>query len=327
MDSLQYRERDSAFIPAHTWPNTLIQLALERGQPEHKLLRNTGIFREDIGCHKYLTPEQVFQLMENVLSHLQGHELFFLLGRQWFPTQDNPFHTCNHLQQLLDVLNAQSDRYLPLIGMEIHYEPERVLIYWQDNFGAHKLLPLLVAMQAASLHSLSRWCADIHLPWTFYFSQARPMYIEQFQVHLGTNVIFSAPANAMAIDRVHLHQHWATQASTDNASNVSHAAQAPVPSFLQAVYVFLQSHLAQQPNLETCAAAFGMSSASFKRKLHKHHSSFQQQLDLVRKHLALRLLGHSDLTQEQVARQLHFYDAANLRRAFKRWTGQLPGKL
>jgi AraC-like DNA-binding protein len=82
-----------------------------------------------------------------------------------------------------------------------------------------------------------------------------------------------------------------------------------------------------QQYLDTTAAAFGMSSASFKRKLKKHQSHFQEQYDQVRKDLAVYWLNESGWSKEQVAKALHFCDVGNLRRAFKKWTGKLlPAK-
>ncbi|MNN98912.1 Helix-turn-helix domain protein [compost metagenome] len=67
-----------------------------------------------------------------------------------------------------------------------------------------------------------------------------------------------------------------------------------------------------------------MSPATLKRKLHKHETGFQQQVDLVRKHVALYLYQVKGLNNEEVAAYLSFNDAANFRRSFKRWTGSTP---
>ena len=328
-----YRERDSAFIDASRWPHTLIQLALGRGQAEHKLLRRTGIFCEDIGRKPLaLTPEQIFRLFDNAFHPPQGHELAFLLGREWFEAQLTEFNSCHNLQMLLDQLVAQCHTYSPLLGMHLRYENERLVIYWQDNFGAGPLLPLLVTMGACALHSLSRWRAGQNVAWTFYFAQPTPHYLEQYQVHLGERLVFAAPTNAVSIARSELHRPWqpiaevGASACSPNQESTGQESTDP-RGFLHEIYHYLHHNLAHQPNLEECAADFGMSSASLKRKLQKHHSSFQQQLDLVRTHLALHWLSEAGITQEQVAQRLDFYDAANLRRAFKKWTGQLPGAL
>ena len=67
-----------------------------------------------------------------------------------------------------------------------------------------------------------------------------------------------------------------------------------------------------------------MSPATLKRKLSKHHSGYQQQVDRVHKHVALYLYQIKGWSNEAVAEYLNFNDPANFRRSFKRWTGSTP---
>ncbi len=321
-----YRERDSAFIPAQSWPKTLIDLALARGQQEHKLLRNTGIFYEDIAQGNILlTPQQIFRLLDNATRQPQGYELVFLVARDLLTPYQANLSQANNLAELLDYFVTYAGTLSPLLSLHLHYEQDRLVIYWQDNFGADELTPFLLVMMASSMRNFTRWRSASSPTWTFYFKHAKPEYIEQYQVHLGEQLVFNARADAIAIARHELHSNWP---KIPTSMNIINPLTAENPrGFLHEVYYYLHSNLQDQPNLEQCAQDFGMSSATLKRKLQKHHSSFQQQYDLVRKHLALHWLSETSITQEEVARQLHFYDAANLRRAFKRWTGQGPGKL
>ena len=80
----------------------------------------------------------------------------------------------------------------------------------------------------------------------------------------------------------------------------------------------------QPPSLEQAAQSFAMSPATLKRKLQKHDTGFQQQVDRVRKQVALYLYQVKGLSNEEVADYLSFSDAANFRRSFKRWTGSTP---
>lgn len=95
-------------------------------------------------------------------------------------------------------------------------------------------------------------------------------------------------------------------------------------SFLDCLYDYLREHVRQPPSLEQAAGAFAMSPATLKRKLHKHHTGFQQQVDRVRKQVALHLYQVKGYSNDEVAAYLNFNDAANFRRSFKRWTGSTP---
>lgn len=329
-----WREIDTVLVPAGGWPHTLIELARARGHQEHKLLRNTGIFLQDLP-HKVpqFSAAQLFQLIENVLKHPAGHELAFLLCHS-ISTHNSVVGNALNLHEFLQLVTSHSYAISPLLSPHVHYEQDRLVIYWHDNFGADSRLPFLLEMMFTALQVYTRQRAGYQLPWTFHLSHNQPAYIEQYQVHLGKQVLFNARSNAMSIARTELYRHWNYSGLAARIAQPSPFDEIPadiiippVRGFLHEIYHYLKTNIHHNPHLEKTAQDFGMSSASLKRKLQKHNSSFQQQFDQVRKHLALHWLSKEGVTQEEIAQHLHFYDAANLRRAFKRWTGQLPGKL
>jgi AraC-like DNA-binding protein len=330
---IHYYEIDTPLIAADGWPLTLINFVLSREVEEHKLLRGTGIFCEDIAKKQLLlTPMQSLQLIRNSEKYLHQHDLPFLLGQEYFASADNAaslnLQRANNLQAAIDCLVANQAQLTPLLNLRCHYEQDRLVIYWQDACGAESNTIFLAEMMSTAVSSLSRWRSGDQLPWQFYFSHAKPQYIEQYEVHLNHQVQFSCHANAMAIARDYLHRPWPARSDT----TIQHSKEATsdcivLKGFLTAVYDYLQQHIRDNPGLDATAAAFGMSSASFKRKLKKHQSHFQEQYDQVRKDLAVYWLNESSWSKEQVAKALHFYDVGNLRRAFKKWTGKLlPAK-
>ncbi|MEN0039139.1 MAG: AraC family transcriptional regulator ligand-binding domain-containing protein [Cellvibrio sp.] len=332
-----FYEIDTPFIAAHQWPAALIDLALGRGQEEHKLLRGTGIFYADIlSGNLTVSPQQCFQLIENARKHHNANELAFLLGHRLFPgnyaAAGNALVNATNLQDALDSLTSYKILLVPLLNPRIIYEQERLVIYWQGT-GANEATQLfLLEMMATALGALSRWLGGEALPWQFYFTCTQPAHTEQYEVHLDGEVHFNAAANAMAIAREHLHRPWkntspSARVIAQRAAEQQLAELQLQQGFLAETYTYLHNNIHSNPNLEKTAEDFGMSSASFKRKLKKHNSHFQEQYDSVRKDLAIYWLSHEGWTNEQVAQKLHFYDAANLRRAFKKWTGALPSKI
>ena len=77
-----------------------------------------------------------------------------------------------------------------------------------------------------------------------------------------------------------------------------------------------QKHYPQNP-----AEHFQMSSATLKRKLKKHQTHFQAQLDQSRLHTAIHLYRVQGFKTEQISQYLQINDTTNFRRAFKRWSG------
>jgi AraC-like DNA-binding protein len=324
-----YYERDSSIIPSRFWPAYLIDLAQARAIPEHKLLRHTGIFCEDIHRPDHrICPEQVLQLIQNVTKNTSADDLSFLVGHQLLPGKiaviSDQLMSSTNLDELIDALVEHQAFLSPLINIRRCYEGDALVLYWQDACGAEDSFIFLVEALTTAISSLARWLSNSRLPWQFYFSHKAPTYIEQYEVHLGGNIHFDCQRNAMAIAREYCYQPWVKNADitaeifTDHSTNI---IEAPTKGFLASVYDYLNSNIATDPNLEQTAADFGMSSASFKRKLKKHRSHFQAIYDQVRKDLAVYWINQEGWSSEQVAKKLHFHDVANLRRAFKKWTG------
>ena len=183
-----------------------------------------------------------------------------------------------------------------------------------------------------ALASCSRWLADERLPWRFEFAHAQPRYIEQYWVHLGEDVAFDRQVDMMCLPREYLTRPWPGASLTagrvaEQQSLAQLEALGFSASLLDRLYAHLRSHIRQTPTLDNVAQAFGMSPATLKRKLSKHDSHFQEQLDLVRKHIALYLYRARGYSNEEVAAYLQFHDSTNFRRSFKRWTGLSPSAL
>ncbi|MDX1370790.1 AraC family transcriptional regulator, partial [Pseudomonas sp.] len=148
----------------------------------------------------------------------------------------------------------------------------------------------------------------------------------------GEQVQFDRQVDMMSIARHHLHQPW-PMASATVGQVAQQQSQRQLDelgfdaSLLDRLYDHLQTHIRQPMNLEQVAQVFEMSPATLKRKLHKHGTHFQEQLDLVRKHVALYLYQAKGYSNEDVAAYLQFHDTTNFRRSFKRWTGFAPSAL
>ena len=54
--------------------------------------------------------------------------------------------------------------------------------------------------------------------------------------------------------------------------------------------------------------------------------SYQELLDEVRRNLAVDYLSNSLLSVEQIAELVGYGEAANFRKAFRKWTGKAPSE-
>jgi AraC-like DNA-binding protein len=78
------------------------------------------------------------------------------------------------------------------------------------------------------------------------------------------------------------------------------------------------------PDPDMISHALGMSSRTLRRKLNKIGVSFRGLMDKVRCQLAINLIQHKNLSNEDLAEELGYSDAANFYNAFKKWTGHSP---
>ena len=78
------------------------------------------------------------------------------------------------------------------------------------------------------------------------------------------------------------------------------------------------------PALNEVADMLHMHERTLRRKLESEGTSFNGIVDDVRASLALEYLRTTKMTTDDIAALIGFSDAANFRRAFKRWTGKAP---
>lgn len=100
--------------------------------------------------------------------------------------------------------------------------------------------------------------------------------------------------------------------------------RATVKSRVEAV---LRPMLAQgMVQKEAVAALLGLSARTLQLRLSQEQTSFAAILDAVRHAMALEYMEDRLLSLGQIAALLHFSDASAFYRAFKRWTGCVPGE-
>ncbi|WP_380875919.1 hypothetical protein ACFB49_06560 [Sphingomonas sp. DBB INV C78] len=80
----------------------------------------------------------------------------------------------------------------------------------------------------------------------------------------------------------------------------------------------------QTPGIDTLARMFGMTSATFRRRLKREGSSLVQLRMQCRRDLAFELLRGTTLSVREISARLQYVDVATFRRAFTAWTNMPP---
>jgi len=78
------------------------------------------------------------------------------------------------------------------------------------------------------------------------------------------------------------------------------------------------------PSLETAASELGMSSRTLRRKLAEGGTTYQKELDAVRKKLAKEYFLRGGTSVTELALLLGYADSSSFAKAFRRWTGLAP---
>lgn len=82
-----------------------------------------------------------------------------------------------------------------------------------------------------------------------------------------------------------------------------------------------------EPTIERIAFAYGGSIRSLQRRLRDENTSYSEQLDLVRRNLALTYLGEDTVSLPDLSARLGYSAQSALSRAVRRLTGRTPSEL
>ena len=286
------------------------------------------------GC--LLSPHQVLQLLRETARRLPDAETAFMLGRQSLPghfgAASHALQRAGSLRGALQLLLAHPARLSPLMVPHLLVEDRVAVLYWTDVMAAPGLRRFLVEMQMSAWTGLCNWLSGERLPWHYCFNRTQPRRREAHEAHLGTGLRFNCQVDAMLIEPHWLDRPWTNPHGTaspallhalDREARVDESRRA----FLELLYQHLLAQVRCVPSLEGTARAFGLSPATFKRRLAAHGTHFQAELDQVRLHVALQLMHCRGQDNEAVGRHLGLHDAANFRRSLKRWSGLTPSGL
>ena len=330
-------DSDSRFIAAHHLPAALIDLARSRQIDTHHLLRGCGLFYEDIITGQaQISPQQFLRLIANATRLLDADDSSFLYGQRLWPGYYGAasllLEQADHLLQALERIDQYRALLSPLLTPVLRLDEHCLHLYWRESCAMGEQTRFLLEASITGVVALARRQQHEHLPWRFQFAHPEPAYVEQYWVHLGDALEFGCPSTVMSLPREYLLRPWPGAGSTAQlvarqACDAQLLAWGWQTSFLDQLHEYLLDHMRQPLSLERVASAFATSPASFKRRLARQGTHFQEQFDRVRRDLALYLYQVKGYGNDEVAQLLGYNDITNFRRSFKRWTGRLPSEL
>lgn len=240
--------------------------------------------------------------------------------------------TATHVREALETIG----RYMHLINdaltFRLQVEGERAVV----TLDSAVVLPRAAedfevgAFYTAFLHRAPEQLRDV--PFEVLFTHPAPAdtgaYVELFGAH--STVRFGEPRCGFSILAAVLDEALPTADPHLHALIRKHAdlllEELPVAaSFTARVRELVTAGLASgKAGVAQVASELSVSPRTLARRLEAEGTSFKDLTEQIRRRLALRYVGQTDLAFSEVAFLLGFAQTTAFHRAFKRWTGQTP---
>lgn len=338
---MTWSERDWPVVAITGLPSVIFDIAMQRGLCQHRLLAGTRLFFDDfLEETRRVSPEQVFTLIQNATSQIPHEELACLTGQRLsasFPRGLNfAISAASSAADLVHVLQRFQSMFTPLMAPIFFSDNTNVYLRWRDRFGAGRCAEFLQVVYQVLLSHFIKQRSGARSSGRYYFQFSEPAGVEHLWLALGDDLAFNQPCNMVCIAKSLWHKAWpgagvsALQLALSSLEelNLRQAnEQSSLPSFLEVFAVALNDELEYCPQLNAVAKRMALSDATLKRKLKKHGTHFQRELDQCRFLRALELFCCKQLTCEQVAEALRFHDGGSFRRSIKRGSGMTPANL
>ncbi|MCP3104562.1 AraC family transcriptional regulator [Myxococcus sp. K15C18031901] len=163
------------------------------------------------------------------------------------------------------------------------------------------------------------------------FAHPAPPDVAPLVQHFGVTPGFGGGRNALSLDAPTLDLRVmgadpALLSVLERAASTSAPPSGPPPpEFVQGVRDVIRAGLQEgAPQVGDVAQGLHLSARTLQRRLTEHGTSFQDEVDAVRRELAFRYLRDANLGISQVAFLLGYAELSTFDRAFKRWTGMTP---
>ncbi len=316
----------------------LVDLLQERGVVPEALLNGTGITREALA-----DPTALISLEQEITVYERADQLsplpeWALRVGQATPLSAHGVYgyavlTSADLAHALQV----SVRFFKLAGSATGAE-------LRENSNGDYEIRLIDTIQRPSVHratveeffsainsAMRELTGDVFKPSRVYCDYPTPEYLTVYNEVFGAPVHFDSEYSAFVVDQEDLQMRVATwdpltlQACERQCEQVLEQLEES-EGFVDEVRKIMLVLPCNRRSAENVAEKLHMSTRNLRRKLEREGVSFQRVLDDVRCELTKNYLSQTQLRLDDIVPLVGFAETSNLRRAFKKWTGQTPSE-
>ncbi len=321
-------------IPAHWQPGLLIEFMIDIGINHHKLLASSGVFYEDVvHGEKNFSPSQYIKIIEKALLLYPGKDLGFRLAPTLLPGSfgdySHALNSTSNAYEVMQVLEMFSLHIAPLLSVQYAINERTLSLQLDPAFGPNGAQQCILEAYCLAIKNYCRSRSGKKFPWSFEFNIPEPDHLEHYEVNLSEALKFSYPSCRISLPIEYAYQNWKNGSPLSFQRYTSHAFHGSAKpnkgvTLITAVKNHLIENITARNTLECTAQHFNMSSATLKRKLKRHNTSYQQLLDQSRFEVSVTLYQEKGLSSEDIAKTLGYFDIANFKRSFRRWSGENP---
>jgi len=179
--------------------------------------------------------------------------------------------------------------------------------------------------------SLATWRALLNegcKPLLLELSYPEPRCVAEYRKLFDCPIRFSAGRNCMSADQSVLGRKIQTQSPSAHAEalRLCEAKMPTAGSELTRLKSWMRKRVGTSPRIEEAAQELGCSERTLRRRLVEAGTSYRGVHDALRAERAQALLRNSRLAIAEISNQLGFSDDREFRRAYKRWTGEVPSQ-
>ena len=217
---------------------------------------------------------------------------------------------------------------------KLEYGGDHICLIVDSHLHDESVLPFVVEEYFASGFAIARLLVGNRFRVRrLELTYPEPAYGARYREIFGCPVYFGCPRNSAQIEHECLGLPIATYSAPTVERRIRLLEQQARGKALAtrpteaAVEQLLSRSGNARISIDEVAGALQVSVRTLRRRLREDGSSFRELSERIRVETAQRLLREQGMTVTAVAKQLGFSDARTFRRAFKRWLGQVPGKM
>jgi AraC-like DNA-binding protein len=332
--------RVSGITVSSSLPLLVLELARAHGLDASAVARETGLDRPEIREPDARIPIEIENQVWDLVARRLGDPAFGLhAGLLYRPGQLEAFdYVCFNAPTVRESLRAVV-RYNRLLHdvAEFSLEERGASAFVRHGFRAGVPGPSWQAVDFVAGSAVAFMEAALGRPVTFRsvgIAHAAPEDPKHYQERLhASKVLFDQETTWIEFDARWLDER-VPQANPGLFKVLSRHAESllsqlpAVDSFQSRFREVIAAELKQgAPALGTVAARLHMSARTLQRRLAEENLSFKDEVEELRRGLAMRYVGDSHLSLGEVAFLLGYSEARAFHRAFKAWTGETPGEM